>query len=147
MSNDDLEQFLERCHDALTKQTHGDSGPLLGLWSRSDDISFMAPMGGAQLGYEKVSGLLAAVATTLSYQRWRADNLVTVVNGDAAHTVEIEHISRDPDPTRDSSWPDELKLRVTTIYRRENGEWRIVLRHANSHEELNFPPYTGAVVE
>ena len=139
----DFAQFIDRCHDALTQQTHGNSAPLLSLWSRADDVSFMAPMGGYQVGYEQVSGLLAAVATTLSYEDWYADNVVTVVGPDTAYTVEIEHISRNPDPARDSAWPDELALRVTTIYRREHGVWRIVLRHANGYEELDFPPYTS----
>ena len=140
----DFQDFLDRCHQALTQQCHGDSGPLLSLWSRADDVVFLAPMGGYQLGYAEVSGLLAAVATTLSYENWYADNVVTVVSGDTAHTVEIEHISRKPDPTRVSDWPDILALRVTTAYRREDGQWRIVLRHANAHEDLNFPLYTNA---
>ena len=139
----DFQEFLDRCHEALTRQTHGDSAPLLSLWSRADDVVFLAPMGGYQLGYAEVSGLLAAVATTLSYENWYADNVVTVVNGDTAHTVEIEHISRKPDPTRVSDWPDILALRVTTAYRREDGQWRIVLRHANAHADLNFPLYTN----
>jgi ketosteroid isomerase-like protein len=139
----DFNEFLQRCHDALTSQTHGDSAPYLSLWSRADDVVFLAPMGGYQLGYAEVSGLLAAVATTLSYEHWHADNLVTVINGDTAHTVEIEHISRKPDPARVSDWPDDLALRVTTGYRREHGEWKVMLRHANAHEDLNFPLYTN----
>ena len=139
----DFDDFIDRCHDALTEQARGASAPLLGLWSRADDVVFMSPMGGYQLGYEQVSGLLASVATTLSYEDWYAENLFTAVGDDAAVTVEIEHIGRKPGSVPQSSWPDELALRVTTFYRREVGEWRIVVRHANGYEALNFPPYSS----
>ena len=139
----DFDDFVERCHEALTEQSHGNSGPLLSLWSRADDVVFLAPMGGRQLGYEQVSGLLSVVATTLNYQGWHAENLLTIVSDDTAITVEIEHITRPSGSVPESSWPDEIVLRVTTFYRRENGEWRIVVRHANGYEELDFPPYTS----
>jgi len=139
----DFEEFLARYHDALKHQTQGDSAPLLSLWSRGDDVVFLAPMGGYQHGFGEVSGLLAAVARAQSYEAWHADNLLTAVHDETALTVEIEHISRKPDPARHSDWPDEIALRVTTFYRRENGKWRLVMRHANFFEELDFPPYTS----
>jgi hypothetical protein len=138
----DFDDFVQRYHGALKQQTQGDSAALLGLWSRAGDVAFMSPMGGYQLGYEQVSGLLSAAAPTLGYEDWSAETLVKVVSGDIAHTAEIEHFTRRPDPARESSWPDEVVLRVTGVYRREDGEWRIILRHAQMYEELNFPPYT-----
>lgn len=137
-----FDDFVERYHGALKKQTGGDSTALLGLWSRADDTAFLSPMGGYQLGYEQVSGLLSAAASTLDFEEWHADTLVKVVGEDVAHLAEIEHFARRPDPARQSSWPDEAALRVSTVCRRENGEWRIVLRQAQMYEELNFPPYT-----
>lgn len=138
----DFDDFVQRCHEALTRQTQGDPAALLSLWSRADDVRFMSPMGGYQSGYQEVSGLLSAAATTLGYEDWHADNLITTVSGDIAYTAEIEHFSRRPDPARESAWPDEAALRVTSVYRREDGDWRIVLRHAQMYEELDFPPYT-----
>jgi len=140
-----FDDFIERCHAALKQQTHGDSEALLSLWSRADDAAFLSPMGGYQLGFEQISGLLRAAATTLDFEDWYADTLVKVVGGDVAHTVEIEHFSRRPDPARDSAWPDAAALRVTAVYRRENGDWRIVARHAQMYEDLKFPPYTDRV--
>lgn len=141
-STADFDEFVQRCHDALKRQTQGDSTALLGLWSRDPDVAFLSPMGGYQLGYEQVSSLLSAAAPTLDYEDWHADTLVESVGGDLAHTAEIEHFSRRPDPARGSSWPDEVALRVTSVYRRVDGDWRIILRQAQMYEELNFPPYT-----
>jgi len=139
----DFDEFLARYHEALKNQSQGDPAPLLSLWSRDDDVVFMAPMGGYQLGFEQVSGLLEAAAKGQRFDDRHAVNLLTIVNDDTALTAEIEHMSRKPDPTTKSEFPDELALRVTTFYRREKGEWRIVLRHANIYEELDFPLYTS----
>ena len=136
--------FLDTYHAALIRQSHGEPGPLRDLWSKSDDVRFLSPMGGYQIGYEQVTGLLAVVSSTLSYEEFKADNLLTMVDEHIAVTMEIEHIARKPDPTRDSAWPDELGLRVTTVYRREEDGWRLVARHANPFEELDFPLYTEA---
>lgn len=141
-TTEDFDDFVQRCHAALKQQTQGDSSALLALWSRAQDAVFMSPMGGYQLGYDQISGLLSAAAATLDFEDWHADTLVASVDGDVAHTAEIEHFSRRPDPARHSSWPDEVALRVTVVYRREDGDWRIVLRQAQVYEELNFPAYT-----
>jgi ketosteroid isomerase-like protein len=142
-----FQDFVARYHEALKHQSHGDSAPLLSLWSTDDDVVFMAPMGGYQLGFKEVSGLLAAVAKVQSYEDWHAENLLTKVDDHTALTVEVEHISRKPDPSRKSEWPDAISLRVTTFFRREDGEWRLVVRHANFYEELNFPPYTSSTAQ
>ena len=52
-------------------------------------------------------------------------DLVAAGGGELAYTVGYEHISFDPGPVQDYT------LRVTYLYRRENGEWKIVHRHAD----------------
>jgi len=44
-----------------------------------------------------------------------------------AYTVGYEHIS----PSMDGVPVEPLTLRVTHVYRREEGEWKIVHRHAD----------------
>src|SRR5512139_555520 len=49
------------------------------------------------------------------------------VSGDLAYTVGYEHSSR----SLDGGPVEPSTLRVTHVYRRENGEWKIVHRHAD----------------
>jgi hypothetical protein len=43
-------------------------------------------------------------------------------------SVVLEHMTRNvDDPT-----PGSRTLRTTQAYRRENGDWRLILRHANT---------------
>jgi ketosteroid isomerase-like protein len=52
------------------------------------------------------------------------------VSGDLAYTVGYEHslVSRDGGPVTPN------RLRVTHVYRREDGEWKIVHRHGDGLE-------------
>jgi ketosteroid isomerase-like protein len=61
---------------------------------------------------------------------YRFELIAAGASGDLAYTVGYEHSSRSVDggPVTSNT------LRVTHVYRRENGEWKIVHRHAD------FPP-------
>lgn len=51
---------------------------------------------------------------------------MTVVNEDLAYTVDLEHMMR-----HIGDHPQPRTLRCTQAYRRERGEWKVVLRHAD----------------
>jgi ketosteroid isomerase-like protein len=49
------------------------------------------------------------------------------VSGDLAYTVELEHTS----VSIDGVPVEPYTLRVTQVYRREDGEWKVVHRHGD----------------
>ena len=51
---------------------------------------------------------------------------MTIVGGDLAYTVDLEHMTRHL-----GDRPQAKTLRCTQGYRREGGEWKVVLRHAD----------------
>jgi hypothetical protein len=79
---DEVRAFIGRCHEALTQQSRGHPEPLLELWSRADDGSVMAAMGGYQVGFDAASDLLSTASKTQSFDSWSAENLVTSVGDD-----------------------------------------------------------------
>ena len=117
----DLSDFLDRCHDAVRQQSGGHSDALLDAFSRAEDISLMAATNGYQVGFDDVSDLLRSVAQGLHFHTYEPENLTTTAMGDLAYTVEIERLRNDE---------QEMTLRATQVYRRENGDWRLVHRHA-----------------
>lgn len=121
-----LDDFIARCHAALTQQSQGKPEPFLELWSHAPDVSIMAAIGGYQVGFEQVSNLLTAASQTQSFESWSAESLVKTVGDGLAFTAELEHYGRHVDG-KDAS----MTLRATQIYRRENGEWRVVHRHGD----------------
>jgi ketosteroid isomerase-like protein len=126
---DELADFVERCHAAITRQSHGDPEPFLDLWSRADDVSIMAAIGGYQLGFPAIRDLLVAASKTQSFDGWGAENLVTARNGDLAVTVELEHYSH-------ANGDAGMTLRATMVYRREAEGWRVIHRHGDVLEDI-----------
>ncbi len=122
----ELRSFVDRCHAAITKQSQGHPEPFLGLWSHADDVTIMAAIGGYQVGFGAVSELLTAASKTQQFDGWQAENLATVINGNLAFTVELEHYARTVDGEDKG-----ITLRATQIYRLEGGQWRVIHRHGD----------------
>ena len=128
-------EFVERCHDALRQHTGGNPRPYLDLWSRADDVSVMGGVGGHQVGIDQVTELLTAAAKTLNYETWSAENLVTSSDNTLGFTVELERLTRHV-----HGEPEEMSLRATTVYRREDGAWKVVHRHGDSLMTVEIDP-------
>jgi ketosteroid isomerase-like protein len=122
----DWERFAAACQQALGHLVEGRSGPFKALWSHADDVVIMGAFGGYERGWEQVSARLDWAAQGIQATDRVADNIVTVVGDDVAYTVDLEHMTRNV-----GSGPEPRTLRCTQVYRRENGEWKVVLRHAD----------------
>ena len=95
----------------------------------------MGGVGGHQVGIDKVTELLTAAAQTLNYETWNAENLVTGFDDTLGFTVELERLTRHVDGEM-----EEMTLRATSIYRRENGAWRVIHRHGDSLITVEIDP-------
>ena len=127
----ELDDFLAETHPRLVAEVealhNGDPKPRLEMWSTKDPVTlFGAAMSGR--GWDEVSGIFRSIAS-----RWsdctdqRVEILAAGVSGDLAYTVELEHTS----VSLDGAPVDPYTLRVTQIYRREDGQWKIVHRHGD----------------
>jgi ketosteroid isomerase-like protein len=120
---------LEEYHRAGVEITNGNPEVYKELYSRSDDVTLANPFGPPARGWSQVSDTLDRAAR--NYRDGEAvgfDNVSTVIGGDLAYTVEIESYR-----TRVGG-ADEIapvSVRVTTIFRREAGTWKVVHRHAD----------------
>ncbi len=122
----EIEEFITLCHEALSQQSQGRPEPFLQLWSHADDVTIMAAAGGYHVGFEQVSTLLRWASKAQSFDGWSAENIVTAVVSDLAFSVELEHYAQQ------AGGEDKgMTLRATQIYRRENGEWKVIHRHGD----------------
>jgi ketosteroid isomerase-like protein len=128
-------EFLERCHVALGQHTGGNPKPYLGLWSQAGDVSLMGGVGGHQVGIAAVTELLTAAAKTLNYTTWTAENLVADFGETLGFTVELEHLTRQV-----GGETEEMSLRATTVYRREDGAWKVIHRHGDGLMNVEIDP-------
>jgi ketosteroid isomerase-like protein len=120
--------------DMLPKQVaaeraihNGEVGPRLALWSHHDPVTlFGAALSGS--GWQQLSADFAAVASWFSdSEKYDVEVVAAGASGDLAYLVAYEHnIVKVKGQSRTYS------LRVTHVYRREDGQWKIVHRHADT---------------
>ncbi len=125
--DDEIRQASEQFYAALNREANGDPGPMLEVWSHGSDVSTLHPLGGINVGWEEVRAGWEQAAQGMSDGQVSLDDLVIVpLADDVAYTVGTEHgqvkVGGD---TIDVDW------RVTNIYRREGGEWKIVHHHTD----------------
>jgi len=124
-----LDEILERYHHATDAFSRGDPGPVMELYSAKDDITLANPFGTARCGRQQVMDALDHASSRMSDGQVNgSDELARYVSDDLATILALEHW-RARIGDRDSVEP--FDLRVTTTFRRENGEWKIVHRHAD----------------
>ena len=121
-------QFLPRFIDAQRAFHDGDAAPNNALWTRDDPMTLFAARGLCESGTEHVTETFRRVASEFSaVSDYEWDIVASGVSGDMAYTVAIERYTASlrGDPRA------KQELRVTHVYRRENGHWRAVHRHAD----------------
>ena len=95
----------------------------------------MGGVGGHQVGFDQVSELLTAAAKTLNYETWSAETLASRFADTLGFTVELEHLTR-----QINAQTEELSLRATSIYRKEEGAWKVIHRHGDSLMSVEIDP-------
>jgi len=129
-------QFLEwarsRLRDAEEALHNGDAGPRLALWSKNDPVTVLGAWKSAQ-GQEELRELFRHLESTFSdCESYSYDIVAADVIGDMAYTVGYEHTQASVNgETR------RYTLRATQIYRREDGEWKVAHRHADTLPEAD----------
>jgi ketosteroid isomerase-like protein len=126
---DGLSAFLEQYHEAARRFARADPEGVKALYSHADDVVLANPFGPAVVGWDAVGpGLEFASARLQDGDVSRFEVLARYESPDmvVVHTLEDW---RARIPGRPDIEP--FQLRATSVLRRENGVWRIVLRHAD----------------
>jgi ketosteroid isomerase-like protein len=124
--DDFLSQTMPRLVEAETALHNGDAEPRLAMWSRNDPVTLF----GAWLsdaGWDDVRQTFQVLASRFSdCASYEMGIVAAGASGDLAYTVAYEHTTASVEGV-----PRTYVLRVTQIYRRENGEWKLVHRHGD----------------
>ena len=135
----DLDDSSPPPSPARSKKKHSSTAtPTAAMWSTQDPVTVLGSADGTRsAGSSAGSGLGSPTACT----SYRYELLAAGVSGDLADTVGDEHTSVSWDGT-----PGPYTLRVTRAYRREDGEWRIVHRHADAPRSISPEPACWAAL-
>lgn len=121
---------LEEYHRAGVQITNGDPAVYKSLYSRRDEVTLANPFGPPAQGWSEVSARLDRAAK--NYEDGEAvgfENISTVLGSDLAYTVEIERYRARVGGGQDLV---PVAVRVTTVFRLEDGVWKVVHRHADT---------------
>ena len=123
-----------RLRGVETALHNGDPGPRLAIWSTREPVSVLGAWRSA-VGQEELRDLFHNLADTFSTCTSHVYEIVAAdVVGDMAFTAGYERtqVSINGEPRR---YARRYVLRVTQVYRREDGDWKVAHRHADTVPE------------
>jgi ketosteroid isomerase-like protein len=125
----DLNQFRDLYHKSVEAFIQGDPDAQKPLWSPRDDVTLANPLGPPAKGLDRVCQLMDSASAQISGgEGYTFDSIAVVETADLAYEVGIE---RNRAKLGNAAAKAPISLRVTTIFRREDREWKIVHRHAD----------------
>ena len=126
---DDVDELIERFHLAQGEFVKGNTEPVKKLCSHREDVTLNNPLAPPAHGWEQVAATIERAAS-----QFRDGELVSAeiiekhATPELAYVVEIE---RGETKVGGGEETTPWALRATMIFRPEDGEWKIVHRHAD----------------
>ena len=132
---DFLEWFQTTWHDGEVALHNGDAGPRdQTTWSRTEPVTLFGAWLSARSS-EEARAVFRTIADAFSHAEEGGIELIAHgVSGDLAYTVHRELTT-----TSVNGEPREYVLRTTQVYRREDGTWKVVHRHADNEDTVDGP--------
>jgi ketosteroid isomerase-like protein len=126
---DDVDELIEQSHLALGEIVNGNPEPLKMMYSHQEDVSLANPFGPPVRGWEQAAVTMERAAS--NYRDGEITGFETIakyVTPQLAYIVEVERYQAKVGGREDLT---PINLRVTSIFRPEEGTWKIVHRHAD----------------
>lgn len=127
----DLDEVIAAYHEACAGVVGGDATAIEALYSRRDDVTLANPWGPARRGWSAVSETVERAATQFrdgGPQAAGHERLSCFVGAELACLVENERWQA---KVAGGAEVSPFELRATTVFRLEDGGWRVVHRHAD----------------
>ena len=125
----DLDAAIERYHRSADDFVKGNSEPMKDAFSHEGDVTLANPWGPFVRGWPEVEAKMESAAT--NYKDGRATGFETVARYESADLACIAEIERFEAKVGGSDELTSVALRVTSIFRPEDGAWKLVHRHAD----------------
>ena len=125
-AEDEVRDASNKFYAALNRMANGDAGPLAAIWSHAATVTTMHPIGGREAGWDQVRNSWEQVAQLSSGGQVKLDDQVIQIAGDAAYELGVERGQMTL-----AGQQVTIDHRVTNIYRREAGAWKIVHHHTD----------------
>jgi ketosteroid isomerase-like protein len=129
MSTFDFDAVVEQYQRALGEFVKGNPEPNKMVFSHQEDVTLANPLGPPARGWEQVARTMERAASQLKDgEKVGFDIVAKYVTPELAYIVWVERTKAKVGGRQDVV---PLALRVTTIFRPEDGVWKVVHRHAD----------------
>jgi ketosteroid isomerase-like protein len=126
---EDVDEFIEQFHLAQGEFLKGNPEPVKKLFSHTEDVSHASPYGPPVRGWDKVAKAIDHSSSLRSDGELVGSEIVAkYVTPKLAYIVQIERVKAKVGAREDIT---PFALRTTMIFRPEDGEWKVVHRHAD----------------
>ena len=137
ITDSSFKAFLPKWETYIDSISSGNPTLVKANASHTDDITIMGAFGGYEKGWVQVGtryDWAAAQMKGSQQKKSKIEYIDIIVSGDLAYTVALAstvqgYTNSEKDP----------KLRVTEIFRKENGAWKLMHRHADPLTEKKAP--------
>jgi ketosteroid isomerase-like protein len=139
---EDVDQLIEQYQLALGDFIKGNPEPAKKLFSHREDVSLANPLGPPARGWEQVAKTMERAASNFTDGEMVAfENVVKYVTPELACVVWLERAMVTLGGMEDFA---PSTLRVTMVFRPEEGTWKVVHRHADA---ITAPHPAASVLE
>lgn len=116
-----------RFYSALNALFGGEAAPMAEVWSHRDDVTYMGPAGGVDVGWD---------AVRVVWEKQAALKLGGAVTPTQAHVTVGEDLAvvnavEQGENTNIDGTAQRVSIRATNLFRNENGTWKMIGHHTD----------------
>ena len=131
----DLIDAIEKHRRAVNGLINGNIDLFLDHCSQRGDVTVAGGWGGSEHGWDEANRRFRWASSNFGgsgQNKCYFMNVAVIVSGDLASSLDIEH---NEVMMKGATQIKKMGLRVTTVFRRENGEWKMTHRHGDPFVE------------
>jgi ketosteroid isomerase-like protein len=133
----DFAAFMLQRGQVAQAYVNGDAQPLSAISAHESPVTFFPPSGGHEHGPERVLEINQAGAQHFAKgSESKLEILHQHASGDLGYWVGLQHAVVQMQGKKE---PVRMQLRITELFRREAGEWKLLHRHADMLAEKAEP--------
>ena len=131
----DIQQLIDQYHKSVDEFSRGNPQPVKLLYSHRDDVFLANPFGFMAIGWNGVSDALDFASS--KFKDGGVKNFQLIAKYLSAELAIIFEIEKWRAKVGEREEISSFDLRVTTTFRKEGSDWKVVHRHADPIAGIN----------